>query len=103
MQRLETKQVGISLPFFSLFISSPHYWISQMVLKVRITKFVLYYIRNISTLAVKYIWKVLANHGSHGLASYSRAGNHASDARDIPKPTQHLGKTISELPPHTRF
>lgn len=55
MQRLETKQVGISLPFFSLFISSPHYWISQMVLKVRITKFVLYYIRNISTLAVKYI------------------------------------------------
>lgn len=99
---METNQVWISLPFFflSLFSSSPLCWISQIVLKVRITKFILYHIRNISALVVKYIWKVLANDGSRGLACYPKAGKHASDAKDTLKTTQHLGKTISELPPY---
>lgn len=65
MQRLEIKLEFHS--HFSLFISRPHYWISQMALKLRITKFILYSIRNISTLAVKYIRKLFATPSSCGL------------------------------------
>lgn len=96
MQRLEIKLEFHS--HFSLFISRPHYWISQMALKLRITKFILYSIRNISTLAVKYIRKLFATPSSCGLVSYPRTYSHTSDAKDIPIPTQHLRKTISELP-----
>lgn len=79
-----------------LFISHPHYWISQMALKLRITKFTVYSTRNISTL-VKSIRKVFATPSSCSLVSYPRTYNHDNNARDIPTPTQHISKTISEL------